>query len=541
MKELHEKEEEIIGATTSLEVSQRKLLHEKKRLEEMMQDLQKEQEEVEASKQDLNARTKSLKSLESSWKDRMSEVRDREKAVSDLQRRLSNQREALEDREAHTIENEERIRDETLALSSKRSALSVLEESLSSKESNLKEREADADALLLAAQKEMEVASQASAQAKARLAEIDERSMELEEVSLHIDERMKAFVESEDEKERMIKYAEQLEEQDRLIQMEHVALQERQMELEKEIERLKEKEEHILKSEKEVRAEWRSLRCPSNAAPDDGSLAEDLRAKQQTLELEAEKNAALESHLREKEAELADRSAHLRREKEKLVADQKAFYREMESYRQSLRKDEAVLHFQRNNITLMEEAYAVKKSYLDDANQELLVMLNSLGHIHQKCHSSDSEHPHSDGHRPTCSLCSFIEQKIEFLKRGLLNDAQLEAGNPPLKPHQGLDSLKNAEDRLNRVTNLVDRLPKSKQSLKKRLESLRTALSTMANGEQSEASFSFLTSDEEDNDDETDIADTKIHDVSYWHRDLWLLLDDVVLALKSSSMPSHVT
>lgn len=538
MKELHEKEEEVNGAIASLEVSQRKLSHEKKRIDDMMQELQKEREELEASKQDLNARTKSLKSLESSWKERMSELRDREKSVSDLQRRLSNQREALEDREARTVENEDRIRDETLALSSKRSALSALEKSLSAKESNLKEREADADALLLAAQKEMEVASQASAQAQARLAEIDERSMELEEVSLHIDDRMKAFLEFEDEKERMIKYAEQLEEQDRLIQKEHLVLQERHKDLENATNSLREKEDQFLCCEKDLRAKWESRQGRSNSSSDEDKLEEGLRAKEQSLELEAEKIAALESLLRGKETELADRSAHIRREKEKLVADQKAFYREMESYRQLLRKDKDVLHNQRNNMMLMEEAHAVRKGCLDDANQELLVMLDSIGQLHQQCHTND---PHHYAQRPVCSLCNVIEQKIEFLKRSLLNDAQLTTESSSLHLCKGSDSLKHAKIRLDRVESLVDRMKSGEKSLKERVQSLRAALNNMMGCGQSEASFSFLTSDEEDSDDETDIPEMKIHDAACWYRDLWLVLDDIVFSLKSSDMPSHVT
>jgi len=57
-------------------------------------------------------------------------------------------------------------------------------------------------------------------------------------------------VEFEDEKVSMIKYAEQLEEQDRLIQKEHLVLQERQKELEHATNSLKENQ--LLSREKEV-------------------------------------------------------------------------------------------------------------------------------------------------------------------------------------------------------------------------------------------------------------------------------------------------
>jgi hypothetical protein len=175
-------------------------------------------------------------------------------------------------------------------------------------------------------------------------------------------------------------------------------------------------------------------------------------------------------------------------------------------------------------MMLMEEVHAVRKSCLDDASQELLVMLNTLGQMHQKSHSSDE---YNHGQRPLCSFCDILEQKIELLKRSLLNDAQ------SLKLGKG-SSLKHAKLRLGRVESLVDRIPTDDKSLKQRVESLRRALNNiMADCLQSEASFSFLTSDEEeDNDEESGFQDTKIYEFACWHRDLWLLLDDIVFTLR---------
>lgn len=198
MKEIEVKEMELDSNMRQFEISQKKLHAERSRLEHLSNELHKQQDELETARKELYCRDTSLKSLESSWKDRMSEVRDREKAVSDLQRRLAHQREALEDRESRLLEAEEQLRDDTMAISSRRSALNDLETRLANKESELKEREADADALLVASRKEMELASHISSKSQARLVEIEERALELEAVSEHIDEKMKALYQFEE-------------------------------------------------------------------------------------------------------------------------------------------------------------------------------------------------------------------------------------------------------------------------------------------------------------------------------------------------------
>ena len=548
----------------------------------------------------LSAKRSTLQNLEHTLLTKESELKDREHdsdvlliaarkerdatalAVTESRNRLS----AIEERSAELEALSEHVNQSMIRLNEIEdhdNFLRELAETLASKERELSKRE--------------EILGEEANNLAKILTELEEKEEQLSAQEGYLEEESKDVENKLDDlrkkEETISQLAKENEELHRTLQIEKNSLDAERKILSTEQDALQNKLKDL--EEREIRA---SIICEREHELDareqkvfaGESLESDKDLRRKHLDLLTEKLAARESKVRQQEREHQLLSIDLKKEKARLLEEQKRLFHEATTLEQQRQHEKDVYAKRRSMLTAMEEAFDMKREQLLLAAKEIQIAMGKSKAANEEAIQFQrrllEEKKLQDGqildlHMKELSLeqqqaelqhaqellnCKeqvliqrengtrILEEKIDGLKEMLeMTDRRyicLQKSHDSLLSEDYYDlPAKNSNERLTRLENLVKRV--GKEELIDRAARLREQLEAMHQQETdrecpSPLSFSFLTSDEEDIEQETtnfkrldEIGSASSAAMSAWESDMGRLLEDILLILRQESSTSH--
>jgi len=546
----------------------------------------------------LSAKRTSLLNLEHALLTKESELKDREQdsdalliaarkerdatalAVTESRNRLSAieersaELEALSEHVSHSMSKLDELEDHDKYLRD-------VAESLASKERELTERE--------------EILGQEANNLAAVLSELEGKEEQLSAQKGYLEEQSQEIKSKTDDlskkEERLSKILKDNEELQCTLEMERDALdaERKKLSAEQDALEIKMKEAQALETRASSICEReQDLNSREQKVIADESMQTEKDLKRMHLDVLSEKLSARESKVRQQEKEHQLLSINLRKEKARLLEEQKRLFHEATTLERQRQHEKEVYAKKRSRLTAMEEAYEMKREQLLLAAKEIQIAVEKSKATNEKAVQFQrrllEEKKLHDGqildlHMKELSLeqqqaelqharellfCKeevliqrenetrILEEKVDGLKEMLeMRDRrfcclQKHHDGSSAEDHYDLPA-KNSSERLNRLENLVKRVRKKElidraAQLREQLEALHLQQQETECECPSPFSFSFLTSDEEDGDQEMnnlkwrdEIDGVSKAAMTAWESEMGRLLEDLLLILRQES------